>query len=267
MILPKVPLTKIEKGKLEKVLENLIFSKFTGYIKVGFKKDELCSAEILLDEGKIVAAEVMKVRSRTSIYGDDALSEISGLTESVVEIYTLNPDQIKKTIDLNKSALTSERGMWIIERAKSAEKYGVQKSDERGIEKAMVESVGSSGLAVEIEREKILRKYGIAKPSDEEIDYLISNALGELKEEVQESQIPNDFTNLKREIVDLLYSEIGKPSKKAASIVESCRSYEDLIERGPEIEKALRTLIMFIPKEKIDEVITKIEQKIGKKLT
>ncbi|MCS7130041.1 MAG: DUF2226 domain-containing protein [Archaeoglobaceae archaeon] len=268
MILPKVPLTKIEKGRLEKVLENLTLSKFSGYIKVGFKRDELCSAEVLLDGGKILAAEVIKVRSRTSIYGDDALSEISDLDNTVVEIYVLNADQIKKAIDLNKSAFVSERGLRIIERSKIIDKYKIPKPDEKEIEKAITESVGNSELAFEIEREKVLRKYGITRPSDEEVDYLISNALGELEvEETREGQVTADFDNLRKEIVDLLYSEIGKPSKKAVSIIESCKSYEELIKRGTEIDKALKTLVMFIPREKIDGVIAKIEQKIGRKLT
>ncbi|MDI9610000.1 MAG: DUF2226 domain-containing protein [Archaeoglobaceae archaeon] len=268
MILPKTSLTKIEKGKVEKILENLSLSKFSGYIKVGFKRDELCSAEVLLDGGKIVAAEVIRVRSKTSIYGDEAISAISDLDNSVVEIYVLNADQVKKAIELNKSAFVTERGMMIVERSKIIEKYGIPKPDEKEIEQAITESVGNSELAFEIEKEKVMRKYGITKPSEEEVDYLISNALGDLEaEEIQGAQTAVDFGNLRKEIVDLLYSEIGKPSKKAVSIIESCVSYEDLIKKGAEIDKALRTLIMFIPKDKIDGVITKIEQKIGRKLT
>lgn len=264
MILPKTSLTKIEKGKFSKILENLILSKFSGYIKVGFKKEELCSAEVLLENGEILAAEIMKVRSKTSIYGDDVLSELANLENSVVEIYVLNNEQIKKAFELNKSAKVSEGGMMRLERNKIIEKYGISKPDEREIEQAITLAVGNSELAFELKREKILDKYGIKKPSEEEIDYLISNALGE-ETEVATSTV--DFEQLKKEIVDLLYSKIGKPSKKTASIIESCQSYDELVKKGAEIEKSLKTLVMFIPREKIDGVISDIEQKIGKKLT
>lgn len=260
MILPKTSLTKIEKGRPEKVLENLSLSRFTGYIKMGFKRDELCSAEVLLEDGKIIAAEVIKVRSKTSVYGDDAMYTILDLENSVVEIYMLNAEQVKKAIELNKNAFVTERGRRL-ERIKITE-------PERGREGVIRESAGTSGLSLEVEREKILRKYGITKPSEEEVDYLISNALGELEvEETREIQVGVDFDSLKKEVVDLLYSEIGKPSKKAVSIIESCKSYEELLKNGAEIIKALRTLVMFIPKEKIEEVIGKLEQKIGRKLT
>ncbi|MDK2795628.1 MAG: uncharacterized protein PWQ58_827 [Archaeoglobaceae archaeon] len=264
MILPKTSLTKIERGKFSKILENLILSKFSGYIKVGFKKEELCSAEVLLENGEILAAEIVRVKSRTSIYGDDALSELANLENSVVEIYVLNTEQIKRAYELNKSAKVSEGSTMRLERNKIIEKYGIANPDEREIEQAITMAIGNSELAFELEREKIMNKYGIKKPSEEEIDYLISNALGE---ETEVSATAVDFEQLKKEILDLLYSKIGKPSRKTASIIESCGSYDELIRKGAEIEKSLKTLVMFVPREKIDEVISDIEQKIGKKLT
>jgi len=264
MILPKTALTKIEKGKFERIIENLMLSKFSGYIRVGFKRDELCSAEVLLENGKILAAEITKIKSKKSVYGDEVLSELANLENSVVEIYTLSPEQIKKAFELNKSARVSEAGVMRLERDKIIESYGIAKPDEKEIEQVITEAVGNSELAVELEREKIMNKYGIKKPSEEEIDYLISNALGE--EEIEEAGSV-DFGQLKRELVDLLNSKIGKPSKKTVSIIESCGSYEELVKKGAEIERALRTLVMFIPKEKIEEVISEIEQKIGRKLT
>jgi hypothetical protein len=263
MILPKTALTKIEKGRFEKILENLMLSKFSGYIRVGFKRDELCSAEVLLENGKILAAEILKIRSKRSIFGDEVFSELSNLENSVVEIYTLGPEQIKKAFELNKSAMVSEGGIMRLEKSKIIEKYGIAKPEEKEIEQVITEAVGNSELALELEREKIMNKYGIKKPSKEEIDYLISNALGEEKVEATTA----DFAQLKRELVDLLYSNLGKPSKKTVSIIESCGTYEELIKRGAEIERALRSLVVFIPREKIDGVISEIEQKIGKKLT
>lgn len=264
MILPKTALTKIEKGKPGRILENLMLSKFSGYIRVGFKMDELCSAEVLLENGKILAAEILRIKSKKSVYGDEVLSELANLENSVVEIYTLSPEQIKKALELNKSARVSEAGVMRLERDKIIERYGIEKPDEKEIEQVITEAVGNSELAVELEKEKIMKKYGIKKPSEEEIDYLISNAFGD--EEIEEV-VSVDFGQLKRELVDLLNSKIGKPSKKTVGIIESCGSYEELIKKGTEIEKALRTLVMFIPREKIEEVISEIEQKIGRKLT
>lgn len=291
MILPKTTLAKIEKGKFEKIVESLIASKFTGYVKVAFKKHELCSGEVLFDSGKVAAAEIMRIRSKTSVYGDPAFSELMTLDNSVVEIYPLDVAHVKKAVEMNHIALVKEAELKkirekalsskeatikeepkVIDREQIMEKYGIVKPDNGEIRKIIQNSIGNSELALEIEeslrvskteseeQEKILKKYGIKKPTDEEIEFLISNALG-----TEEMEI--DFNSLKKELIELITSKIGKPSKKTVSIIESCKSYDELIEKRAELEKSLRSLVMFIPREKINMLIAEIEEKIGKKLS
>ncbi len=40
----------------------------------------------------------------------------------------------------------------------------------------------------------------------------------------------------------------------------------ELFQNAEEISKALKTLVVFIPKKKVEDVIAEIEQKIGRKL-
>ncbi|NHW24157.1 MAG: DUF2226 domain-containing protein [Archaeoglobales archaeon] len=307
MILPKTKLERIEKGKFEKIIDSLTASNFTGYVKVGFKKLELSSGEVLFDSGKIVAAEVARIKSKTSIYGDSAISELITLDNSVVEIYPLDPLQVKKAIEINQIAAvkgdairrkteevatamsvpspqpstptaTAARAVEIVDRDQILKKYGIAQPNDEEIKNIILDAVGSSELAQEVEerlkvtektvsdRDKILEKYGIKRPKEEEIEFLISNALG-IEEESEKSGAIKDFNTLKKELIELIVSKVGKPSKKSVSIIESCNSYEELMDKREELEKSLRSLVMFIPREKINMLIADIEEKIGRKLS
>lgn len=289
MILPKTALTRIEKGKFENILENLLASNFNGYIKVAYRKGELCSGEVLLESGKIIAAEIIKIKSKSSIYGDAALSELLSLDSSVVEIYPLEVAQIKKSAEMNQIALIKESHplrtkieerpsvTTVIteeekrERERIMEKYGITLPKNGEIKKIIQNSIGNSELALELEeslklskpvneeQEKILQKYGIKKPKEEEIEFLIANALG--------TEEAMDFNTLKKELIELITSKVGKPSKKAVSIIEACNSYDELIEKRSELGKSLRSLVMFIPREKINMLIAEIEERLGTKLS
>jgi len=289
MILPKTKLEKIEKGKFEKIVDTLVSSKYNGYIKVAFKKSELCSGEVLFGSGKILAAEIMRIKSKSSVYGDAVISELFTLDNCIVEIYPLDSEQVEKALEMNQIAIvkvepkriaeevSSTPDTTTVERAQKIEreqimnKYGITPPSNGEIKKIIQNSIGNSELALEIEeslkaseptneeQEKILKKYGIKKPNEEEIEFLISSALG-AEEEV-------DFNKLKKELIELVTSKIGKPSKKTVSIIESCNSYEELLEKREELEKSLRSLVMFIPREKINMLIADIEEKIGRKLS
>ncbi|MEM0330889.1 MAG: DUF2226 domain-containing protein [Archaeoglobaceae archaeon] len=288
MILPKTALTRIEKGKFEKILENLRASNFNGYIKVAYRKGELCSGEVLLESGKIIATEVIKIKSKSSVYGDPALSELLSLDNCVVEIYPLDVVQVKKAAEMNQIALIKETprirakteekiGLTteikegeIRDREQIMEKYGIIPPENGEIKKIIQNSIGNSELALELdeslklskpvneEQEKILQKYGIKKPKEEEIEFLIANALG--------TEEAMDFNTLKKELIELITSKVGKPSRKAVSIIEACNSYDELVEKRSELGKSLRSLVMFIPREKINMLIAEIEEKLGTKL-
>lgn len=289
MILPKTALTRIEKGRFDKILENLSVSNFNGYIKVAFRKGELCSGEVLLESGKIIAVEIIKIKSKLSVYGDAALSELLSLDSSVVEIYPLDSAQVKKSAEMNQIALVKEtpririkaeekislttavKEEEIKDRERIMEKYGITPPENGEIKKIIQNSIGNSELALELEeslklskpvneeQEKILQKYGIKKPKEEEIEFLIANALG--------TEEAMDFNTLKKELIELITSKVGKPSKKAVSIIESCNSYDELMEKKGELGKSLRSLVMFIPREKINMLIADIEDRLGTKLS
>ncbi|MEM1578257.1 MAG: DUF2226 domain-containing protein [Archaeoglobaceae archaeon] len=261
MILPKVSLTKIERGRFTKILEDLKANNFSGYLKVGFKRDELSVGEILLDSGKVNAVEVLKLKSKTSVSGKIAFAELLAIDSGVVEIYALSPEQVKRSLEMNKAAVVSEEEILRLEKEKLIKKYGITPPKEEEITEAVKEAIGNSELVLELERDKVLEKYGIKKPSEEEIDYIISNALA-----VEEAK-PMDFEALKGEIIQILEKEIGKPAKRAIEILKSCKTPSELENSIPELGRSLRSLIVFLSRSKIDAVISKIEEKIGKKIT
>lgn len=277
MILPKVSATRIDKGKFLSIVENLMSSEFTGFAKIAYRKDELSVAELLFENGKIIAAEVTKIKSKRSLSGDDAIAEIKDLENVVVEIYTLAPGELKKIFEANRGFEVKEKfpikpvepkpktGLKAPKSEKEAllEKYNISPPKEEEIELIIESALGNSEFYLEFEREKIMDKYGIRRPSDEEIDQIIANALGEESEEVE---VKKDFESLKSEIISILDSRLGKPAKKAVDIVNSCKSMEELTQKAEELGKALKTLIVFVPRKKVEDVVAEIEQKIGRRL-
>ncbi|MEM2119899.1 MAG: DUF2226 domain-containing protein [Archaeoglobaceae archaeon] len=274
MILPKISATRIERGNFTGIVESLVNSKFTGFVKVAFRKDELSIAEILFENGKAIAAELTKIKSKKSLGGDNAISEIKDLENVVVEVYTLAPRDVKKIFEMNRGFEVKETfplqsaGPKTDLKAKSEkgallEKYNISLPQENEIESLIENAIGNSEFYVEIEKQKILDKYGIKKPKDEEIEQIIANALGE---EIEEVELEADFESVKSEIIKILETKLGKPAKKAIDIVSSCKSMPELFQNAEEISKALKTLVVFIPKKKVEDVIAEIEQKIGRKL-
>ncbi|MCX8172480.1 MAG: DUF2226 domain-containing protein, partial [Archaeoglobaceae archaeon] len=259
MILPKTTLAKIERGKLDKIVESLMSSKFTGYIKLAFKKLELSSGEILFDSGKIVAAEIIRIRSKSSVYGDSALSELLTLDNCVVEIYPLEAAQLKKSVELNQIAIVKETSLITLKKEverKTAPPLPTAKPVERPMEIKPLEI-----KPTEIDREKILEKYGITLPENSEIRKIVEEAVGdsELALEVEEKlktsetvsleqekvlqkygirkpaeeeieflisnalgiweEKEKDFDTLKKELIELVTTRAGKHSKKTVSII------------------------------------------------
>lgn len=282
MILPKIPASRIEKGKFPVIAEKLVSSRFTGFAKVAYRREELSVAEILFDSGKIIAVEVTKVKSKRSVVGDDAMLEIETLDNVVAEIYSLNSEDVRKIFEMNRNLEVRERRLPIsmqkelkaeikvkaveapeIERKSVLEKYNISPPTESEIDSIIENALGNSELYLDFERQKIMKKYGIRRPSDEEVEQIISNALdlGEYREEVE-----RDFETVKSELIRLLETKIGKPAKKAIDIVSSCNSMLELSQKSDELGKSLKALVVFIPRKKVEEVIAEIEQKIGRRL-
>lgn len=286
MILPKASLTKIEKGSFDAIVENLEKSNFTGFIKIAFRKDELSVAEILFENGKILAAEIAKMKSKKSIVGDDAIAEMRNLEKVVVEIYTLSSGEIRKIFDMNRSFEVKEKKEQLISRPQKTntgvmleikevpksereviiEKYNISLPNESEIDSLIKNTIGNSELYLDIEKQKILERYGIKKPREEEIEQIIANALGESEGEVIADKVDKDFETIKSEIIKILESKVGKPAKRAIEIVDSCKSMSELSRNAKELSKALKALVVFVPKKKVEEVISEIEERIGKKI-
>lgn len=274
MILPKLQPTKIEKGKLPSILEGLVNAKFTGFAKIAYRKDELSVAEILFDQGKIIAAEVTKVKSKKSVAGDSAIAEIGNLENIVAEIYALSPEDAKKVFEMNRSSEVKKKPSSLqpekakegpevlgVNKASLLEKYKITLPTENEIESLIEDALGNSEIYSEIEKQKILEKYGIRKPTEEEIDRIIANALGS---DEPEERVEGDFEKIRSEIIEILESRIGKPAKKAIEIISSCRDMRELSQNTEEIVRTLRTLVVFVPRKKVEDVIAEIEQKIGR---
>lgn len=282
MILPKTTLTRIERGKFETLLENLLKSKFTGFAKIAFRKDELGIAEILFDSGKILAAEVTKMKSKRSLIGDDVMAELANLENVVVEIYALTAEEVRKIFEMNQSSGVRGKGFQISQTAevraeiKTETKSEVPKSQrevilkkynsppkEHEVDSLIENSLGDSEFYVDIDKERIMKKYGIRRPREEEIDEIIANALGESR--IAE-MVGEDFDTIKSDTIKILESKLGKLAKKAIDIVSSCKSMSELLQKADEIGRTLKSLVIFVPRKRVEEVIVEIEQKIGKRL-
>lgn len=267
MIVPKLTLTKVEKGKFQEILEIISKSKFSGYVRVGFKKGELSLGEIIFENGKPIIAEVSKLKSKTSISGDAAIRELENLEYVVAEIYTMTTDQLRKVVEMNRGLEVKEAKVEIDTKVKPEkkalyEKYGIKPPEEWEIQKIIRDSLENSEFFSEIEKHDSLAKYGIKRPREEEIDAIISNVLGEYEEE----EIKPEFEALKAEIVETISSRLGKAAKKAVDMVKSCKSERDLIQNAGAIGKTLKSLTVFVPKKKVEEVIAEIEKRIGQKI-
>lgn len=59
---------------------------------------------------------------------------------------------------------------------------------------------------------------------------------------------------------------MGKVAKKAIDIVNSCKDEKELAQNAEAIGKSLKSLVVFIPRKKVEEVIAEIEKKIGRKI-
>lgn len=268
MIVPKLTLTKIERGKFSEIVETLFKSRFSGYVRIGFKKEELSLGEVIFENGRPVIAEVSRLKSKTSIAGDEALKELEKLEQVVVEIYAVGPDQLRKVIEMNRGLEVKEFSAPAAVKSEKDylyEKYGIKPPEEWEVEKIIQESLGNSEFFAEIKKEDILAKYGIRKPSEEEIEAIISNAFGEAEKE-EEVEIKTDFEALKTEIVNIISSRLGKVAKKAIDIVNSCKDEKELAQNAEAIGKSLKSLVVFIPRKKVEEVIAEIEKKIGRKI-
>ncbi len=266
MIVPKLTLTKVERGKFQEILEILSQSKFSGYVRVGFKRGELSLGEIIFENGKPIIAEVSKLKSKTSVSGDAAIRELENLEYVVAEIYTMATDQLRKVVEMNRGLEVREAKVEIGTKVKPEkkvlyEKYGIKPPEEWEIQKIIRESLENSEFFSEIEKHDPLAKYGIKRPREEEIEAIISNALGEYEEEIKP-----EFEALKAEIVEIISSRLGKVAKKAVDIVKSCKSERELIQNAGAIGKALKSLTIFVPKKKVEEVIVEIEKKIGQRI-
>ena len=133
--------------------------------------------------------------------------------------------------------------------------------EETGITAETVEEVTAEEVTAPEDREAIIRKYGIKVPSEEEIDQLIMNVL-----EDRTAISPSDFQSVQNSLIEVANRYMGKLSRKVVEIIKSCSSMEELVERFPEIQRTAKSLVVFIPRKKIDEMLSEMEEVIGKEI-
>jgi len=241
MIVPKgSPLELGRRGKFRDILKSLSASNFSGYVEVSYRKNELSKAKVLFINGKLAAAGVQRLLSKTEVVGKRALEELLALESCVVDIYTLNERDAAKALEWNKNAIVEKLPE---EEAKS----------EEGITEEIISTPS--------EREAILRKYNIRMPSPEEIDQIIINALDGSYDLIStEISTPSDLASLKKSMEDIADLYLGKMSKKVVDIIKECKSREEIAERFDEIRNAAKSLVIFVPRKKIEEMLSEMEK-------
>ncbi len=233
MLIPKGEQVELgRRGALKDVLQELSDAGFTGYVEVSYKLGELSRGYVVLDGGRIVLAGITRLVSKKEVLGKEALDEMLGLESCVVDVYSLPAEKVAKAIEWNRKASV-------------------------GLSEALPKAPPSESEEPSPEdRERLLEKYGIKEPSPEEIDHLIKSAL-------EEETSPADFSTAKEEMLRIADRYLGKLSKKVVRIIESCNSLEELVEKFPEIESAANSLVIFVPRKKIDEMLDEMRGLLG----
>jgi len=247
MMIPKGEVVELGKrGNFRDILKELSATGFTGYLEVSYKKGELSRAKVLFSNGKIVAAGIKRVISKSEIVGEKALEELLGLESCVVDVYALDEGKVAKALEWNRNAVVEHLPETEVE-----------------VEGGLTEEI----ITTPDEREAILKKYGIKLPSEEEIDQIIMNALdGSYDVIAATTSAPGDFESLKNSLISTAELYLGKMSKKVVDVINDCKSAEELVERFDEIRSAAKSLVIFIPRKKIDEMLSEMERLIGESI-
>jgi len=247
MLIPKGEVLELGKrGNFRDILRELSDSGFTGYLEVSYKKGELSKAKVLFSNGKIVAAGIQRVISKSEVVGEKALEELLSLENCVADVYVLDEEKMAKALEWNKNAVVEHLPEMEVE-----------------VEGGLTEEV----ITTPDEREAILKKYGIKMPSEEEIDQIITSALDGSYEVISAtSSIPGDLDSLKKSLISTAELYLGKMSKKVVDLINNCSSAEELVERFDEIRSAAKSLVIFVPRKKIDEMLSEMEKLIGESI-
>ncbi len=242
MITPKGKIVELGKrGAFRDFLKELSEGSFSGYVEVSYKLKELSRGKVLFSRGKIVAAEIRRIISKEEVAGNDALEELMELDNCVVDVYSLSDEEVAKAIEWNKGALVD-----------------ALPEEEKTVEGGLREEA----IATPEDREAIMKKYGIRVPSEEEIDQLIISAL----EDSHTTVSLGDFESVQKALIDVANQHLGKLSRKVVEVIKSCSSMEELVDRFPEIQRAAKSLVVFIPRKKIDQMLSEMEEIIGKEI-
>ncbi len=144
MMIPKGETVELGKrGNFREILKELSNIGFTGYLEVSYKKDELSKAKVLFSNGKIVAAGIQRIISKSEIAGERALEELLSLENCVADVYALDEGKVAKALEWNRNAVVEHLPETEVE-----------------VEGGLTEEIITSPD----EREAILKKYGIKMP-------------------------------------------------------------------------------------------------------
>lgn len=247
MLIPKGESLELgRRGNFRGIISELSAAGLSGYLEVSYKKDELSRGKVLFSKGKIVAAGIQRVISKKEVVGEEALEELLNLENCVVDIYTLDEEKIARALEWNKKAVVEHLP-----------------AGEAEVEGGLTEEV----ISTPEEKEAILKKYGIKIPSEEEIDQIIMNALDGSYDLVSATlSVPEDFESLKKSLESTAELFLGKMSKKVVDVIRDCKTTEELVDRFDEIRSAAKSLVIFVPRKKIDEMLSEMERIIGRSI-
>jgi hypothetical protein len=237
MIVPKgKPVILGKRTTIKDLLIEMREWKFTGCVEISYKQDELSKAKLIFKNGDLLLCGIERVISKREIIGNEALEELSTLESCIADIYSLNDKEVSKALEWNKGAIITTTAVGELQEITITPEH----------------------------RKAILEKYGIREPSPQEVDEIIASVL----EDETEHGIPEfavaDLDSLKKELKDIAERHLGKISRKVVKVIDSISSDSDIDQKITELQKAAKSLVMFVPKKKIDEMLEEMNDVFDK---
>jgi hypothetical protein len=230
MVIKDKPIAIGVRGRFSDILDQLSSSHFTGIAEISYRLGEISRARVVFVDGNMVECRISKLISKAELVGEDALQELLGVENCVVDIYTMNEPLMGGSFN---------------------------ESDPRDVQGLNVEI----SPRTEISREEILRKYNIKEPTEEEIESIIKRAV----EDVVETEPKEEFHDLKDELKKILNRHLGKLSKKLESRIDHLTKREDFMNLPQEIRNS-KSLLIFIPKERLNKLAEEIQDLLSERL-
>ncbi|MEM4292261.1 MAG: DUF2226 domain-containing protein [Archaeoglobaceae archaeon] len=280
--------TKIERGKSYEIIEKLKEQNFTGLLRVSFKTDEISKSELIVENGVPIAMKTKKIRTGRILMGNEAFQDFINAENCVAEFYLADIKSyllslgVGSSLDLGKLLEFAEVETKPSEDIRAATLEELSEFDRRKLEVAkildselgkiarkyvkIVESVNSLEELFEARNRvfdflnsttTFLPKEKVARVKSE-IDRILEALKRKETLEIKES---DEFENFKKELISKFDKVIG--SRELREILDELEDWSDLIQKYPQIKKAVGKFATIVPWNKVEELLRMIEERVA----